>query len=71
MACSIIDSWNVALDRVRRLAHSLKRDIGAALSRYADSPMSIELSHDHANPRAMCAIAISVFPGAAFHFATT
>ena len=34
--------WNVALHRVRRLAHSLKRDIGpAAENRRADSPMSM------------------------------
>ena len=34
--------WNVALHRVRRLAHSLKRDIGpAAANPCADSPMSM------------------------------
>ena len=34
--------WNVAPHRVRRLAHSLKRDIGpAAKNRHADSPMSM------------------------------
>ena len=34
--------WNVAPHRVRRLAHSLKRDIGpAAANRQADSPMSM------------------------------
>jgi hypothetical protein len=34
--------WNVALHRVRRPAHSLKRDKGqASLQRRADSPMSM------------------------------
>lgn len=34
--------WNVALDRVRRRAHSLKRDIGpSATNRRDDSPMSM------------------------------
>jgi hypothetical protein len=34
--------WNVAPHRVRRLAHSLKRDIGrVAANRHADSPMSM------------------------------
>src|SRR5207247_1851537 len=34
--------WNVAPHRVRRLAHSLKRDIGpVAANRRADSPMSM------------------------------
>ena len=30
-----------------------------------------DVTHDHANPRAMCTIATSVFRGATFHLATT
>jgi hypothetical protein len=41
-ACSIIRKWKVAPHRVRRLAHSLKRDIGAAAAyRHVDSPVSM------------------------------
>ena len=30
-----------------------------------------DVTHDHANPQAICTIATSVFRSAAFHFATT
>src|SRR5439155_10045393 len=62
----------VALDRVRRRAHSLKQDIGPAgcepPSRFTDVD---DVTQDQANPRAMCTIPTSVFPSAAFHLATT
>ena len=53
--------WNVAPHRVRRLAHSLKRDIGpAAANRRADSPMSIA----HVLPSAASGQAGAAVPGA-------
>jgi len=63
--------WNVAPHRVRRLAHSLKRDIGSAVPTTLGQFTNVDdVTHDHANPRAICTIAIPVFRSAIFHFAT-
>jgi hypothetical protein len=57
--------------RVRRFAHSLKRDIGTMgilpPIRFTNVD---DATHDHANPRAKCTNAESVFRGTVFHLAT-
>ena len=57
--------------RVRRLAHSLKRDI-ATEGTWPTIGLTnvVDATHDHANPRAKCTNAESVFRGTAFHLAT-
>ena len=68
---------NVALHRVRRLAHSLKRDIdSAAACIHEETPPRRftnvdDVTQDHANPRAVRATAASTLRSAAFELATT
>ena len=61
----------MAPHRVRRLAHSLKRDIGAAAAyRHVDSPVSMTSPRTTLTRGQCCTIARSVFRGATVHLAT-
>jgi hypothetical protein len=58
--------------RVRRLPHSLKRDIAAPARTPARRFTNVDdVTQDQPNPRALRASGFSVFAGAAFHLATT
>ena len=58
--------------RLRRLAHSLEREIGTAATKPPSPFTHVNVvTHNHANPQALCTHAVSVFCGTAFHLATT